>query len=132
MTAKTAKPAATEAKVEAKVEEKITETVTSSIEDATTKARTVFSSLGEVARLAMTNTIAVDKMILNHVGTSAKGAVAHGRTIMGAKDIKSVFELQTAFVQNAFEQNLAATREVLEVAQAKAKETIAPLAALKA
>jgi len=101
-------------------------TVETKATEAQAQAVSFFSNLMEASKALVAGTIEVDKAILGHVTQSAKDVAEHGKSVMGAKDIKTAFELQTAFVQNSFEQGIANTREVVELAQTKLKEAAEP------
>jgi hypothetical protein len=86
------------------------------------QATDFFGMLAEAGKLAISNTIELDKMILNRVTDSAQEAFDHGRAVLAAKDVKTAFEMQTAYVQNSLEKGVCDTKEVMEFAKVKATE----------
>ena len=88
------------------------------------QAKSFFGNLMEAGKLAFNGTIEIDKVILGHIGSTAKGALDHGRSVLSAKDVRTAIEIQTAFVTNSFEQGFANTKEIVELAQVRTKEVV--------
>lgn len=103
-----------------------TAAATAAVTEPLKAAQGFYAKLFEAGKLAVSGTIELDKMILNHIADTAKGTVEHGRTVLGAKDLKTVVDLQAAFIQNSVEKNIAYTKDVAEFAQTKAQEMISP------
>jgi Phasin protein len=54
----------------------------------------------------------------------------HVRATFGAKNLRSVAELQAAFAQRRIEMSATHTKEIADLARAKSEEVIAPIAVL--
>lgn len=93
---------------------------------ATETATGFASKMTEAGKALVSGTIDVDKMILSQITDGAKTTVEHGRSLMGAKDIKTAVDLHVGFVQNSIEKGVANTRDVLEFTQAKLQDVMTP------
>ena len=109
-----------------KTAKKTTAAAADTLKGQTEAVQGLLNKLVEAGKLSVANTIEVDKLVLNRASESANYVLQHGRSVMGAKDLKTVVELQNAFVQNSFEQGLANTKEILEFTQEKVQEIYAP------
>ncbi|AVO37808.1 phasin family protein [Pukyongiella litopenaei] len=96
------------------------------LKEQTAAVQNFFGNLFEAGKLSVANTIEFDKLLLTRLGEGANEAFQHGKSVLAAKDIKTVVELQSAYVQDRMEHGVATTKELMEFAQAKAREVVEP------
>lgn len=99
--------------------EKMTETTKA----ATSIANAVF--LG--GRKAVEGVIEVDKALFGYAREALTSYATLGRNAVNAKSVSELFDMQVAHAHDRIEQTAGNTREVLDLAQAKAIEAYAPV-----
>lgn len=127
MTKETAKKveAAKETKVEAARE--MMTNANEKIAQTTKAMNGLFSALTASSRLAFQGAVAVDKAVLGYATEAVKSYADLGRQSVSAKTVNDLVDLHVAHAHNRIEKNAANTREVLDMAQSKAKEAYAPV-----
>ncbi|WCR05900.1 phasin family protein [Paracoccus fistulariae] len=113
--------------VENKATGEAIEKVTGKVAETGKAVSGLFSALTTGTRTALEGVIAVDKTLLGYVGEAAKSYAKLGRQSFQASSMSELFDLHVAHAHDRIEQNAANTREVLDLAQTKAKEAYAPI-----
>lgn len=103
------------------------ETTNEKVTEASKAISGLFQALTFGTRAAVEGVIAVDKALLGYAGEAAKSYADLGRQSVSAKSVSDLFDLHVAHAHDRIEQNAANTREVLELAQSKAKEAYTPV-----
>lgn len=94
----------------------------------TTKAATSIANaffLG--GRKTVEGVIEVDKALFGYAREALNSYATLGRNVVNAKSMSELFDMQVAHAHDRIEQNAANTREVLDLAQTKAKEAYVPV-----
>jgi len=87
----------------------------------------VYMAMAQAGQLALKGTVDIDRTIRAQVAGNAQEAAKHAKSIMSAKDLKTVGQLHADFLRNGADKLAADTREVMELARARAREAAEPL-----
>ncbi len=116
----------------AKKAETVTANAAANINKAGDMFKDYVSAFTAAGRIALEGTIEVDKLILNKFSDAAKETADYGKSLMGARDVKTVAAMVTSFAEDRLNKNVADTKEVLDLAKTRAVAVIEPFKAYAA
>lgn len=93
-----------------------------------TKAVTGFlSALAQSGRKTVEGVVEVDKTLFGFAKDAVNAYIAHGKASLNAKNVNELLDIQAAYAHASIETGVANTREVIDLARAKAEEAYAPV-----
>ncbi len=92
--------------------------------------REYVSVLSTAGRAAIEGTIEVDKLILTKLADGARDTMNYGRELMAVRDVNTAVSSYANFASTRLNKSVADTKEVLDLAKARAEDVIKPFKAV--
>lgn len=96
------------------------------IAEATKAFNDFFTAMANCSRKALEGALEIDKAIIDQASQAASNQVQFGCASLNAKSPVELYEMQASYAHDLIEQTAANNREILDMAQATAREAYGP------